>query len=71
MKFTFRNGEELIHAEMSKSAGIKYAEAHGYTIEQMGEEPTPMNENEVEEMLLDLEYRVTLLENGITGGDEE
>ena len=71
MKFTFRNGDELIFAEMSKSAGIKYAEAHGYAIESMGEEPTPMNENEVEEMLLDLEYRVTLLENGITGGDEE
>lgn len=67
MKFTFRNGEELIHAEMSKSAGIKYAEAHGYEIESMGEEPTPMNENEVEEMLLDLEYRVTLLENGLGG----
>ena len=67
MKFTFRNGEELISAEMSKSAGIKYAEAHGYEIESMGEEPTPMNENEVEEMLLDLEYRVTLLENGLGG----
>jgi hypothetical protein len=67
MKFTFRNGDELIHAEMSKSAGIKYAEAHGYEIESMGEEPTPMNENEVEEMLLDLEYRVTLLENGLGG----
>lgn len=71
MKFTFRNGDDVINAEMSKSAGIKYAEAHGYVIEQMGEEPTPMDENEVEEMLLDLEYRVTLLENGITGGDEE
>jgi hypothetical protein len=67
MKFTFRNGDKLITAEMSKSAGIKYAEAHGYVIEQMGEEPTPMNENEVEEMLLDLEYRVTLLENGLGG----
>lgn len=71
MKFTFRNGEELISAEMSKSAGIKYAEAHGYEIESMGEEPTPMKSDEVEEMLLDLEYRVMLLENGITGGDEE
>ena len=66
MKFVFDNNGQQITANMSEKAGLYFARINGYTILSMERtEPTPITQSELEEMLLDQEYRITLLEMGV------
>ena len=67
MKFTFRKDEQIIDGEFPTNAhGHKYAELHGYEIVYEESESEPTEEDDVNAMLVDHEYRLTLLELGIT-----
>ena len=72
MKFIFKSPDgATVTAEMPKNAGYQYARVHGYTvISAESTEPEPLTQAEIESIVLDQEYRLTLLENGIIGGDE-
>lgn len=70
----YSNGEFLNAIVASEEFVIEYCEENNYTYEQIIEpepvpEPEPMTQAEIEETLLDQEYRILLLEYGLE--DEE
>lgn len=71
MKWTiYENGEAINTIAASEEFVKTYCEENGYTYELIEEpeptpEPEPMTQAEVEEMLLDQEYRLLLLEYGL------
>lgn len=74
MKWTiYENGETINTIEASAEFVETYCEENGYTYEQIIEppepeplpEPEPMTQAEIEETLLDQEYRLLLLEYGL------
>lgn len=79
MKWTiYENGEVINTIAASEEFVETYCEENGYTYEQIIEppepeplpEPEPMTQAEVEEMLLDQEYRLLLLEYGLEEEEE-
>lgn len=67
MKFIFAKDEEQITAEMPEAAGYDYARKHGYkVISAIVDEEVPLTREELEEIALDHEYRLMLLEMGVS-----
>ena len=67
MRFCFMDKEgTLICADMTEPAGYSYAKKNGFSIVSVTPtEPVPLTSAEIEEMLLDQEYRILLLEYGV------
>ena len=60
----------LICADMTEPAGFSYAKKNGLSIVSVTPtDPVPLTSAEIEEMLIDQEYRILLLEYGLE--DEE
>lgn len=74
MKFVYEDaqGNRFEIIGLSEYAGYEYAQRNGLTVIEVVDiepQPTPMTQAEIEEMLLDQEYRILLLEYGLE--DEE
>ncbi len=72
MKFIFEDssGKRIEIVGLSEYSGYEYARRKGYTVVEVADiNPTPSEpteEDDVNGMLVDHEYRLTLLELGIT-----
>lgn len=69
--YKFQSGESLLDVSIPYSEGnlaIAQREAVDgkYTVEDDGKEATPKAQDDAEAMLIDHEYRLTLLELGVT-----
>ncbi len=66
VNFIFEKDGSQITAFMTKEAGIDYAKRYGYVIVSATEQDAePTEEEDVNAMLVDHEYRLTLLELGL------
>lgn len=71
MKWTIYNNGEYVNAIVASEEFVQeYCTENGYAYELIEEpepepEPEPMTQAEIEEMLLDQEYRLLLLEYGL------
>lgn len=67
MKFVFKDKSgTTFEANMTEASGLSYATMFNLEILSTElTEPDPMTQAEIEEMLLDQEYRILLLEYGV------
>ena len=67
MKYKLTKGEEIRYMETDEPRTAEsYGQKYGYVVELLEDDrPKPMTQAEVEEMLLDQEYRILLLEYGL------
>lgn len=67
MKFVYEKNGEQITAEMPEAAGYDYARRNGYKVVSAVEDgEMPLTPEELEEIALDHEYRLMLLEMGVS-----